>query len=53
MTKREHTIASQSGKPKPKKYIRRRAAMEERRKLSAAAGGTIDPQLRQPAEVKL
>jgi hypothetical protein len=51
MTKREHALASQSGKPKSKPYVRRKAPMAERRQLSAAAGATADPMLKQPADV--
>jgi hypothetical protein len=52
MTKREASVASQAGKPKPKIYRRRAATMAERRALSASAGGTIDSHMKQPGEAK-
>jgi len=52
MTKREASLASQRGLPKPKLYKRRHATMAERRALSAAAGGGVDPHLKQPSEIQ-
>jgi hypothetical protein len=51
LSKREEFLASVKGKPKPKPYKRRKATMAERRSLSAAAGGRIDPSMKQPQEI--